>query len=141
MKRTILVASLTFFATAILMNFGTKHVLQAAPTNRKGLSHDVFFSLKDKSPEAKKTLLEGCKRYLVDHPGVLFFSVGTLTPGLNRPVNDRDFDVALHIVFADQAAHDAYQVSKLHTDFVQAQRDTLEKVRVFDSDVEIVPVK
>ena len=55
--------------------------------------------------------MDACKKYLPTHPGVLHFSVGTLNPELDRPVNDRDFDVALHIVFDSKAAHDAYQVA------------------------------
>lgn len=113
----------------------------AAPSAGPVVNHDVFFSLKDSSGAAKEKLVEGCKKYLVQHPGVLFFSVGTLSEELKRPVNDRDFDVALHIVFRDKAAHDNYQVSKLHTEFVAANQPTLAKVRVFDSDVEVVPVK
>lgn len=141
MKRMVLVASVTFLATAVLMSAFQNGRLAADPMVQQGLSHDVYFSLKDKSPGAKQALIAGCKRYLVEHPGVVFFSVGTLTPGLNRPVNDRDFDVALHIVFSDLAAHDAYQVSKLHTEFVAEHRGAIDKVRVFDSDVEILPVK
>lgn len=116
-------------------------VVTAAPGTGPNISHDVFFTLKDKSEEAQQKLIDGCKKYLVDHPGVRFFSVGTLTPELKRPVNDRDFDVALHIVFKDKKSHDDYQVSKLHLDFVAANEGAFEKVRVFDSNVDIVPVK
>ncbi|HMF36552.1 MAG TPA: Dabb family protein, partial [Isosphaeraceae bacterium] len=59
------------------------------------LAHSVFFSLHDNSPAAIKKLVDACKTYLPDHAGVLYFAVGTLNPELDRPVNDRDFDVAL----------------------------------------------
>ena len=98
--------------------------------------HDVYFSLKDNSPEAKKKLVAACKKYLTEHPGTVFFTAGTLAEDLNRPVNDRDFDVALHIVFKDKAAHDVYAVAERHLKFIEENKDNWKKVRVFDSAVE-----
>jgi hypothetical protein len=97
------------------------------------LSHDVYFTLKDKSPHAVQALVAACKKHLTGHPGTVFFAAGTLEPELARPVNDRDFDVALHIVFQDRAAHDAYQNAPRHHQFVAEQKDAWAKVRVFDS--------
>ena len=68
------------------------------------LSHDVYFSLKDNSPEAKRKLVAACKKYLSGHPGEVFFAAGTLAEEISWDISDRDFDVALHIVFKDKAA-------------------------------------
>ncbi|HEY7424612.1 MAG TPA: Dabb family protein [Gemmataceae bacterium] len=95
--------------------------------------HNVYFALKDNSPEAKKKLVDACKKYLTEHPGEVFFAAGTLAEDLNRPVNDRDFDVALHIVFKDKASHDTYQDSKRHKEFIEENKENWKKVRVFDS--------
>ncbi|MBI4600601.1 MAG: Dabb family protein [Planctomycetes bacterium] len=100
------------------------------------LSHDVYFTLKDRSPEAAARLVATCKRYLSGHPGTLFFAVGTLEPELARPVNDRDFDVALHVVFKDRASHDLYQKDPRHHQFIAEEKASWERVRVFDSIVE-----
>ena len=100
------------------------------------LAHNVFFALKDNSTEARDKLVTACKTYLIDHPGIVFFACGTLAEELNRPVNDRDFDVGLHIVFTDQAAHDRYQDAALHHQFVAENKEGWKKVRVFDSLVE-----
>jgi hypothetical protein len=54
---------------------------------------------------------------------------------LDRPVNDRMFDVGLHVIFADRAAHDAYQVHERHIKFIEANKPTWRQVRVFDTDV------
>ena len=102
-------------------------ILGLGPTVAKAadgvvLSHDVFFSLKDASEPAKAKLVAACQKYLTGHDGTVFFSVGTLAPDLKRDVNDRDFDVALHVTFQDKASHDKYQ---------EAPRQ--KKVRVFDS--------
>ena len=100
------------------------------------LAHNVYFTLKDKSPTAIERLLEACRRHLTGHPGATLFACGTLATALNRPVNDRDFDVALHIVFTDQANHDRYQKSPRHLRFIEENNENWKKVRVFDSLVE-----
>lgn len=104
------------------------------------LCHNVFFSLKNDTPESRATLVAACKKYLVNHPGVEYFACGTPSD-LNRPVNDRDFSVGLLVVFADRASHDQYQTSADHLKFIEENRDTWAKVRVFDADVDVVPVK
>jgi hypothetical protein len=98
------------------------------------LSHAVYFTLKDRSPAAIATLVESCRKHLTGHPGVHFFSVGTCA-GYDREVNDRDFDVALSLVFESHAAHDAYQVAERHSQFIAENATTWAKVRVFDADV------
>jgi hypothetical protein len=97
------------------------------------LMHNVFFTLKDKSPEAKQKLIVACGKYLTGHPGSILFAAGTRAEGLNRPVNDRDFDVALHIFFADQDSHDRYQESPRHLEFVEENKESWQQARVFDS--------
>ncbi|MCA1686672.1 MAG: Dabb family protein [Planctomycetia bacterium] len=99
------------------------------------LAHNVFFTLLDSSAAARQTLIAACKTYLVDHPGIVFFAVGTPEEGLERPVNVRDFDVALHIVFDSRASHDVYQDAPLHHQFVAENKDGWKQVRVFDSNV------
>jgi hypothetical protein len=106
---------------------------------RKGeamLVHSVYFGLKESTPAERDALLAACKQYLTAHPGTLFFGCGTVAEGLDRPVNDRDFDVALHVVFASRADHDAYQVAPRHLRFVEENREKWARVRVFDSTVE-----
>ena len=102
------------------------------------LSHDVFFSLNDPSPAARAELVAACRKHLTGHPGTLVFTVGVVASELARPVNDRDFDVALHITFASRAAHDAYQEHARHKQFIAEQQKSWKKVRVFDSWVELV---
>jgi hypothetical protein len=108
----------------------------AGGAKRAMLSHDVYFSLKDNSAEAKKKLVAACQKYLSKHAGTVFFAAGTLAQDLKRPVNDLDFDVALHIVFKDKAAHDQYQDAPRHNQFIDENKDNWKKVRVFDSVVE-----
>jgi hypothetical protein len=110
--------------------------IAAAPspqTTQPMLSHNVFFKLKDPSAPAQQALVAACQKYLSDHPGTVWFGAGVLADEFDREVNDRDFHVALHLVFANRAAHDQYQTAPKHEQFIQEQRANWESVRVFDS--------
>lgn len=108
----------------------------APPNTPPLIAHNVYFTLHESTPANREALLAACRKYLVRHPGVVFFACGTLNEVLARPVNDRAFDVGLHVVFRDQAAHDQYQVSPEHVKFIEENRAHWKQVRVFDSDVE-----
>ena len=97
------------------------------------LMHNVFFTLKESSPEGQQKLIASCGKYLTGHPGTVFFAAGTRAMDLNRPVNDRDFDVALHVFFTDQESHDRYQEAPRHMQFIEENKETWKQVRVFDS--------
>ena len=99
------------------------------------LSHGVYFTLKDRSPAAAARLVASCRQHLTGHPGTVFFSVGTCAPEYDRQVNDRDFDVALTIVFESHAAHDAYQTAPRHEQFIAENATDWAKVRVFDANL------
>ena len=98
------------------------------------LCHSVYFRLKDRSPAAIERLVAGCREHLSGHPGEVVFAVGTCS-GYDRHVNDRDWDVALHLVFDSHAAHDSYQQAQRHEIFIAAHADSWEQVRVFDADL------
>lgn len=97
------------------------------------LAHNVFFKLKDNSAANVQALVDACHKYLNVQPGIVFFAAGKLCAELDRPVNDRDWDVGLHLVFVDKAAHDAYQDDPTHQKFIDENKPTWAGVRVFDS--------
>lgn len=97
------------------------------------LAHNVFFTLHDSSPEAIQQMVDACHKYLKDHPGVVFFAAGTCAEDLARPVNDRMFHVALHVVFDTRDNHDLYQTAPTHLQFIEENREKWKQVRVFDS--------
>jgi hypothetical protein len=99
------------------------------------LAHSVFFSLHDPSESSIEALVASCREYLDGHPGVVFFGVGTLNKELDRPVNDRAFDVALHVMFDSKASHDAYQVAPRHLKFIEENKPKWKQVRIFDADL------
>jgi hypothetical protein len=92
--------------------------------------------LYDRSDAAIRKLLDDCRKYLPNHVGVLFFACGRANQELTRPVNDRDFDVALQLAFDSKQAHDAYQDAPMHQQFVHENKPNWRLVRVFDADVE-----
>lgn len=99
------------------------------------LGHMVYFTLKDGSDEAVQNLVAACQKYLTDHPGTVYFGVGTVVADLDRPVNVRDFHVALQLIFESRAAHDAYQQAPRHLQFIEENKATWAQVRVFDANL------
>jgi hypothetical protein len=97
------------------------------------LVHNVFFTLHDNAPAARARMVAACKKYLANHPGAVSFTTGMIAEEMRRPVNDRDFDVSLQIVFRTKKDHDNYQVAPLHLQFIEENRANWKNVRVFDS--------
>ena len=100
------------------------------------VSHYVVFDLRDDSTEARRSLIDACKQDLAHHEGIVSFSVGNRAANKLMPANDTDFDVVLHIVFADEATHDAFDKAHDHMAFIIDMRSNWTKVRVFDSYLE-----
>ena len=110
--------------------------MASAVGRRESLAHDVYFTLRDASPEAKQKLVDACRLYLAGHEGTVFFATGVRAEEMTREVNDRGFDVSLHVHFRDKAAHDAYQEHPRHKQFIAEMSANWKTVRVFDSWVE-----
>jgi len=125
----VLALGITIFGGA----FCTAECAEPAQTQ---LAHNVYFTLQDNSEAAKEKLAAACKKYLSGHPGTVFFAAGVLAKELDRAVNDRDFDVSLHVIFDGKAAHDRYQKDARHLKFLEENTANWKKVRVFDSYVE-----
>ncbi len=98
------------------------------------LSHAVYFTLKERTPDAAATLIASCQEHLTGHAGEVGLWVGTCA-AYDRHVNDRDWDVMLLVNFESHAAHDAYQVAPRHMQFIAENATTWAQVRVFDADI------
>ncbi|MEX0727818.1 MAG: Dabb family protein [Planctomycetaceae bacterium] len=102
-------------------------------TDKQGkLAHMVYFSLLDDSPEACQRIIDSAHELLTGIAGVEFLGIGTLIRDLDRPVNVRDFQVGIHVIFRDRAAHDAYQVHPQHQKFIADNKPNWKLARVFD---------
>jgi hypothetical protein len=132
-KMLILGGLLTAAAAAMATPLFSRAAVTGAAADGPQLAHMVYFKLKDSSGASRAKVVAACKLYLAGHEGTVSFATGTLAGDLTREVNDRDFDVSLHMVFASKAAHDKYQEHPRHLKFIAENRDNWEKVRVFDS--------
>lgn len=104
-----------------------------AAAQERPLAHMVFFTLREDSPENRQRLVDACHEHLAGHQGVIHFSAGEIADELRREVNDRQFDVALHLVFQSKQAHDRYQTHPRHLTFIEQNKQLWSQVRVFDS--------
>ena len=133
MRFRILSVSFVIALAVCVTKYGFPGRSNAAADKPMMVSHDVFFSLKEGTAENKKILVEACHKFLKGHPGEVFYSAGVLAEDLKRPVNDLNFDVALHIVFTDKASQDKYQDAPRHLEFIEKNKALWKSVRVFDS--------
>jgi hypothetical protein len=127
-------------STLVSLAVGALGLGLASPTPAadRVLAHDVYFTLRDASPEAKQKLVDTCRRHLTGHEGTVFFATGVRASELAREVNDKGYDVSLHVYFRDKAAHDAYQEHPRHLQFIAEMSANWKTVRVFDSWVETI---
>jgi hypothetical protein len=109
----------------------------AAPVEdqEQAIAHSVYFTLKDASAEKKTQLVADCKKYLSKPEGAVAFAAGTRGEEFKGQANDKDFDVALILVFKDKAAFDKYAASDPHKKFIQDNLPNWKTVRVFDARV------
>src|SRR5262249_45577727 len=125
MRRTLPLLPCLALALIVATIPGDHRATRAAEDEKKAddnappLAHYVFFTLKESTAANRKALVASCKKHLTKHEGEVYFTVGTLAEDLKAKVNDREFDVALAIVFKDKAAHDKYQTHKRHLDFIK----------------------
>jgi hypothetical protein len=93
--------------------------------------HNVFFWLKEKdNEEARQALLAGIKS-LEAIESIESVYIGT-PASTRRPAIDATYDFAEILVFADEAAHDVYQVHPLHKQFVDECAHLWERVLIYD---------
>jgi hypothetical protein len=140
MKKTIAALSVLSVLVCLSYAWGAAAAANSAGKNSALLSHSVYFSLKEPSDEARQQLVAACKEHLSQHPGLVFFSAGTLCDEIKSGLNDREFDVVALMVFTDHAAFHAYADSAAHKKFVAENLTKFKGVRVFDADVERVAV-
>ena len=96
------------------------------------LIHSVYFWFKANTPATVLDRFEGELERLGTIPQVTASYVGVAEATPKRPVIDDGYDWALILMFADVAAHDAYQQHPVHEAFVEEFRSNWETVRVYD---------
>jgi len=94
--------------------------------------HAVYFWLRDDLSAAERERFAAGLRSLRAIEGVRQGYIGVPAP-TDRPVIERSYGRALVLVFADQAAHDAYQVHPVHDRFRAECGGLWTTVRIYDS--------
>lgn len=98
------------------------------------LVHTVIFWLRpDLTPAQREAFRQEGLDSLRAIPTIESLHVGTPAAIPPRPVVDATFTYALTIIFADIAAHDAYQVHPLHRAFVDRFKANWERVQIYDA--------
>lgn len=135
-NRTLLALGLGLLL-GIATTGGYRMSVNAAPKEdqEQAIAHSVYFTLKDATPEKKTQLVADCKKYLSKPEGSLAFAAGTRGEEFKGQANDKDFDVALVLLFKDKAAFDKYAASEPHKKFIQENLSNWKTVRVFDARV------
>jgi hypothetical protein len=94
--------------------------------------HTVYFYLApDASQDARAQLARDCREYLGKIPTVRHLWAGypAMTP---REVVDNSYGVALTVVLDDVKAHDVYQEHPLHKEFIARNKQTWNRVQIYD---------
>ena len=96
-------------------------------------SHAVYFTLKNNSILQKQKLVRDCYAYLRGHEGLVFFAASEKAEHAESKPNEAQFDVSLHMVFANRDFYAEYEQSKKHQEFIARNKDNWQEVKVFDS--------
>lgn len=94
--------------------------------------HTVFFWLKSPENQADHDALRAGLQTLTSISDITTIYIGTPAE-TRRPVIDHSYDFSLTLVFADQSAHDAYQVHPKHEAFVANCAHLWERVLIYDA--------
>lgn len=94
--------------------------------------HNVYFWMKDGLDADALKAFEAGLDSLCKNPPAKQGAYGK--PGVSRrDVVDGSFSYGLHVVFDDEAGHDAYQVGEVHQAFLAAHASKWERVQVYDT--------
>jgi hypothetical protein len=94
--------------------------------------HAVYFWLRDGLTRADEQRFAEGLESLRSIDGVVHGYIGVPAP-TDRPVIDRSYSRALVLVFAEEAAHDSYQVHPVHDRFRAECGSLWTQVRIYDS--------
>jgi len=133
-NRRIVVLGLLAAVAVVVLTYRLRPAAHAAAPQGSAsmLAHNVYFTLHEPTEANIQRMVAACHKYLAKHPGTVLYCAGTLSE-LDRPVNDRDWHVGLHLIFKDRAAHDAYQDHPEHLKFIEENKALWKQVRVFDT--------
>jgi hypothetical protein len=99
---------------------------------RFGVTHVVLCWLKRPGDEQQRKQLMETSHSFEKIPGVSLIAAGTAIPS-TRPVVDSSFDVAIVMMFEDEAALRAYDAHPIHRQAVQESlRPLTQRIQIYD---------
>ena len=94
--------------------------------------HSVYFWLHDDlSPAARATFVDGIRSLCTI--GTVAQSFIGIPAATNRSIIDQSYSYALVLVFADEGAHDAYQVDPIHDRFRERCGGSWKEIVIYDA--------
>lgn len=116
------------FAGAVVMPVG----LACHEAMSDKFVHHVFFWLKEPVDEQQRDRFQRALHELVTIDAIQFYQLGKPAE-TRREVIDSSYHYSLLTIFADNAAHDLYQVHPIHDTFRQVAGELCSKIVVYDS--------
>ena len=101
--------------------------------DQKPFAHMFFFQLSDTSKELVDHFIGLCVKYLSDYAGQRHFSVGYRALEMNRPVNAKDFEIAVHMIFDTFESYVEYAKSDRHNEFITQSAGMSPERIIYDS--------
>ncbi|MFP4381282.1 MAG: Dabb family protein [Candidatus Sumerlaeia bacterium] len=98
------------------------------------LVHSVYFTMKPGLSDGDRADFREALKGLGKIETIKHIWTGTPAATDDRPVIDKDYDFALHVLFDSLDAHNIYQDHEIHQNFIQENSSKWERVRVFDSE-------
>jgi hypothetical protein len=93
--------------------------------------HTVFFWLKDNVSPTQRQQFENGLDLLISDTNILDRKIGT-PAATSRDVIDATYDYGIVLMFDSLAAHDRYQASQTHIEFLQNCATMWKRVQVYD---------
>jgi hypothetical protein len=119
-------------ATGTAAGTAAAQVSPAQASTDGAFVHTVFFWMHEGATEADRQQLWEGLNSLRDVEQIQQLYAGVPAP-TDRPVIDSSYDYSLTMIFADQAAQDAYQVHPVHEAFVANYAHLWDRVVVYDA--------
>lgn len=95
--------------------------------------HSVYFWLSNPESADDRAALQAGVESLRGISAIQTAYVG-VPAQTRRPVIDHSYDLSLVLVFADKAAHDAYQDHPVHLEFVAECKHLWSQVKIYDAE-------
>lgn len=97
------------------------------------MSHMIYFTLSDSSPELFKLFIDACIKYLSGYKDQTHFSIGYRVTEINRDVSAKNYEIAVNMIFKNFNAYLKYSAHRRHEKFITQTAGMSTTRLVYDS--------